>query len=130
MSNKKRLGFIIIGLIVVCTTLVFAGKAYELICKSCGYKAEVRFGGGKQFDQLTGFCVQCGDFVYIRWGRNEKKPEPLGRVWNPATGESSPVYACPECGRPFLAISSIHDMKHCPKCDKETLESKLKMIID
>ena len=130
MSNKKMLGFIIIGLIVVCTTLVFAGKAYELICKSCGYKAELEFGGGKQFGQITGFCVECDDFVYIRWSRNEKKPEPMGRVWSPATGESNPVCACPACGKPFLAISSIEDVKQCPKCNKETLESKLKMIID
>ena len=130
MSNKKRWGFIIIGFIFGCTTMVFAEKADELICKSCGYRAEVEFGGGKQFNQMTGFCVECDDFVYIRWNRDEKKPEPLGQVWNPATGESHPVYACPECGKPFLAIPSIHDVKHCPKCDKETLESKLKMIID
>lgn len=130
MSMKKRILYFIIAMTVVFSTLVFAGKAYELICKSCGYKAEVEFGGGKQFDQLTGFCVECDDFVYIRWKRDEKKPEPLGWVWNPATGESSPVYECPECGKPFLAISSIHDVKHCPKCRKETLESKLKMIID
>ncbi len=55
----------------------FAGMDYSMKCKNCGFTCRVKIGGGMGFNQITGFCVETGKFVYLQWKRGEKKPEPM-----------------------------------------------------
>ena len=132
MSRKKVFLSVLMFTTVGCVTILFAGQVFEILCKdkACGFKSTVSFGGGKMFDKITGFCVECDEFVYITRDRREKKPESLGTIWDPSSGKTRELYPCPECGKPFLTISSIKDVKHCPKCMKATIEYKLKALID
>ena len=129
MFYKQYILSIVILLIV---GVALAGAAYEVVCanKGCGFKETVRFGGSKRFDMITGYCAACEEFVYITWDRREQAPEPMGQVWDSASGKTLSVYACPNCDESFLSIPSILDLKHCPQCGQAALEHKLKAVID
>jgi hypothetical protein len=113
-----------------------AGMDYAMKCESCGFEADVRIGGGRKFEQITGFCANSMKFVYLRWKRGEKGPEPIGKVWDSAAGKTIDVHKCPDCSKPFLAIQ-VKDANrkspgfdHCPKCGKQTFRGKLKLLYD
>lgn len=114
---------VILQLFVV-SSFVVAGQGYEVVCKNedCGFKSEVSFGGGKAFSKITGFCVPCDKFVYITWKRNKKEPEPVNYVCDAGSGKTIPLYSCPLCGKPFMPIMDIQELKYCPHCGKETLK--------
>jgi uncharacterized protein YbaR (Trm112 family) len=96
----------------------------------CGYSTEVVFGGGMFFDQAVGYCRKCKRFVSVHWTRPgaannmppqmqvTPKPDPLGEVWDSATGHVLTVYACPHCKGPFAEIKKRDDLTHCPACNK------------
>ncbi|MDP2895840.1 MAG: hypothetical protein Q8Q12_04685 [bacterium] len=130
MLNKKRILVIALACMLPLAA-VLAGSQYDLVCKNkdCNYKGSIGIGGGFQFEQLTGYCLNCKDFVSLSWNREQKKPEPL-KVWNPTTGQAMLLYRCPKCQNPFLPIEKIEDLKHCPKCNKATLEHNLTIYYD
>jgi len=80
------------------------------------------------FNQITGFCVETGKFVYLQWKRGEKKPEPMAKVWDSATGKMIELYKCPDCPQPFIPLRrKANDadgpgFEHCPKCGKQTFQ--------
>ena len=130
MLNKKRI--LAVGLaFMLPLAAVLAGSQYDLVCKNkdCNYKGSIGIGGGFQFEQVTGYCLNCKDFVSLSWNREQKKPEPL-KVWNPTTGQAMLLYKCPKCQTPFLPIEKIEDLKRCPKCNKATLEHNLTILYD
>jgi hypothetical protein len=111
--------------------------------RPCGYESEVTFGGGMMFEQITGYCRHCKKFVYLQWTRENlpagvdikavRRPEPLGEVWDSATGKIMTVYACPTCKGPFLPIKNADELKCCPVCNKPHFavdKSKPEMAID
>lgn len=109
--------------------LVYAGSGYRLNCpeEACEYEGMVTFGGGRMFEQKTAYCCACKKFVYLRWSRGGRpgfdgkvklKPEPLGQVWDSATGRVLTLYACPECQAPAAEIPTRKDLKVCPQCNK------------
>jgi DNA-directed RNA polymerase subunit RPC12/RpoP len=103
-----------------------AGTDYPMKCTNCGFACRVQIGGGRGFEQMTGFCVERGEFVYLQWDRGTKKPEPVATVWDSATGETIELYKCPDCPKPFLPLRrKMADrngpgFQHCPKCGKQT----------
>ncbi|MCL5036344.1 MAG: hypothetical protein M1269_04410 [Chloroflexi bacterium] len=119
-----------------------AGTGYRIKCenKSCIYSSNVNFGGGMGFNQITGYCVHCKGFVYLTWYREgwkwkkgntpDKAPMPLGKVWCPNTGQVKNLYKCPHCGKPFMEIYSIEELKYCPRCSKETIKYKEGILYD
>ena len=78
--------------------------------------------------RITGFCVETGKFVYLQWKRGEKKPEPMAKLWDSATGEMIEIYKCPDCPQPFIPLRrKANDadgpgFDHCPKCGKQTFQ--------
>ncbi len=146
MSNKKR-GFLIgVALTVwVCYPMtILAGSVYELACenKGCYYADHVSFGGGMRFEQITGYCVSSGKFVYLNWDRerlpkggpkervSKPKPSPVGHIWLPSTGQYIPLYQSKDCPQPFIPIHSVEELKFCPKCNQPTLKSKRSLFFD
>ena len=136
---------------------VYAGQGLAMKCqaqpekdaatgktgKPCGYEAEVRFGGGMFFSQVTGYCRACKKFVYLSWteARGEMpagmkvtpRPAPLGEVWDASTGKVMTIHACPTCKGPFLEIKNADELKYCPACNKPHFvvdKSKPEMAID
>jgi len=130
MLNKKRI--LAVGLaFMLPLAAVLAGSQYDLVCKNkdCNYKGSIGIGGGFQFEQVTGYCLNCKDFVSLSWNREQKKPQPL-KVWNPATGQVMLLHKCPKCQNPFLPIEKIENLKYCPKCNTATLEHDLTILYD
>ena len=65
-------------LTVALTKNLPAGDGYEVSSKS-GDKVvtyRVNFGGGKRFEQHTGFDPASKKFVYLSWTRGEPSPKP------------------------------------------------------
>jgi DNA-directed RNA polymerase subunit RPC12/RpoP len=130
--SRFSLGVLVLSVICLASAaVVLAGTGFDLTCtnKDCGYKGNAQFGGGRQFEQISGFCVRDNQFVYVRWKRSDKAPAPL-KIWNPTDGTFVELYKCPTCGDPFLPIKTVEDVKYCPKCNRPTLESKRVVAYD
>lgn len=125
-----------VGLVL---TAALAATGYRLKCadKDCKYETRVTFGPTKLTTRVTGWCVKCAKFQTVSWinrefaGQPAEKPiEPLGKVWDPESGQTKAVYACPACKGPMLEIGSGKELKHCPKCGGEKVELRAEMAID
>ena len=123
-----RISFLSLTILLVSAMAAVAGTGYPMKCKNCGFASDVLIGGGKDFEQVTGFCLESGKFVYLQWKRGEKKPAPMAKVWDSATGKMIEVYKCPDCPQPFIPLRrKANDadgpgFDHCPKCGKQTFQ--------
>jgi hypothetical protein len=139
----KKTTLMALAIVVASATVSFAGTGYPMKCGKCGFEAEVLIGGGMMFEQMTGFCVESGKFVYLQWERGKKKPEPVAEVWDSSTGKTIELYKFPECPQPIMPLQlDAADQegpgfnpgfKHCPKCGKPKFqvdESKGIMAFD
>jgi len=133
------------GLSMKCQAKPDKDPATGKAAKPCGYEAQVTFGGGMFFNQITGYCRACKKFVYLSWTRDNLPPQmkdrikvrprpvPLGEVWNAQTGEILTIHACPACKGPFLEIKKADELKYCPACNKPHFvidKTKPRMAID
>ena len=124
----QRTSLMALAVVLIPAMTVLAGTGYPMECKKCGFSAEVMIGGGMRFEQITGFCVESGKFVYLQWNRGTKKPEPIAKLWDSATGKMIELYKCPDCPTPFTPLRlKDADMdgpgfNHCPKCGKKTFK--------
>ena len=133
MSKRRIIRFSVsIAVLMATTSIVFAGTTYVVSCqnKACDWEGTVSLGGGKRFRTITGYCVQCGKFVCLRWKRNERAPEPLCRIWDLETGRMMALYKCSDCDKPFAPIDSIAAAKHCPKCKQASLTASMRRRYD
>jgi hypothetical protein len=131
MKNLRSFLFIAL-ILIVSETLAFAGSSYAVVCNSitCYFSDSIGLGGGFIFHQISGYCTECQQFVSITWRRLEPKPAPIGHVWDSLSGAQQPIYACPNCGKPFSEIKEIEDLIHCPKCHKPSLDKIPMMLYD
>ena len=124
MTKKTLLAAL--AIVILPAMAALAGTIYPMKCTNCGYSAEVQMGGGMRFEQITGFCADSMKFVYLRWNRGEKKPEPIAQVWDSASGEKIDVYKCPDCPKAFIPLrgkqTEALSFDHCPKCGKQTFQ--------
>jgi hypothetical protein len=144
VNRSRRLLFL--GLAAAALLLgpaIRAGVMGEFTCsnKDCNFKAQLSFGGGFMFEQVTGYCCKCEKFVYLNWPRPAARgrtlpatrpaapPAPLGKIWDPLSGESKTIYKCPTCGGPFLPVN-FDQLKHCPKCGQEHVQFKRTIMFD
>ena len=132
----KKILLVALAIVLSQAMVAFAGMGYTMKCSNCGYSSAVQVGGGMQFEQITGFCMDSMKFVYLRWNRGEKKPEPIFTIWDSATGEKIGVYKCPDCPKPFMPLRAKQadaegpGFDRCPKCGKQTFQvDKSKGII-
>ena len=91
---------------------------------------EVKFGGGKKFEQLTAFDPASKKFVYLQWDRDGSKPEPCGSIWDYKTGDTISLYKFPGVAQPLPVIPSIGDLKICPKTGTKILSKERTIIFD
>jgi hypothetical protein len=135
----KKTTLMALAIVFACVSISFAGTGYPMKCGKCGFEAEVMIGGGRRFEQLTGFCVESGKFVYLTWDRGAKQPEPMAKVWDSATGKVIELYKFPDCPQPIMPLQldaadrEGPGFKHCPKCGKPTFhidKSKGIMMFD
>lgn len=125
-----------LGGVLLSASAAWAGMDYPMKCSNCGYATRVQIGGGRGFGQISGFCVESQKFVYLKWNRGAKKPEPAAKVWDSTSGEMLEIYTCPECPKPFVPLrlkaanAGGPGFDHCPKCGKPTFQvEKSKGII-
>ena len=69
-----RTSFLALAFLLVPALAAFAGMDYPMKCKNCGFTCRVQIGGGMGFEQITGFCVEAGKFVYLQWKRGRRSP--------------------------------------------------------
>ncbi|MBN8420169.1 MAG: hypothetical protein J0L73_14730 [Verrucomicrobia bacterium] len=111
---------------------VRAGSLYEVRCETsmCGFKTTLGIGGGRLFDQASGYCWKCGKTASVTWKREQEKSPLHLKFWDALCGRMREVFTCPTCKGPFVMIEQIEDMKHCPKCGKTSLKTKLTVMYD
>jgi len=124
----KLTSLMALALVLLPAVVAVAGTGYPMKCEHCGFSSTVLIGGGKAFEQITGFCVESGKFVYLQWKRGTKKPDPVAKVWDSATGKTLELYKCPDCPHLFIPLRlKAADMdgpgfNRCPKCGKKTFK--------
>lgn len=106
-----------------CTLITFAGEIHTFNCTNtkCNFKAVVFCGGGDAVAKVSGYCVYCSKIVTATFPHKERMglgPHAVARIWDPATGKTLDVFACPTCKRPFAPVEK---MNYCPKCGGKTM---------
>jgi ribosomal protein L37AE/L43A len=109
-----------------------AGTQYEVKCsdEKCGFASSIGIGGGMKFEQASGFCKTCDKMVSVTWKRGEKKQPVVLSFWDALAGKVRKVFRCPKCEAPFVSVDQIAELKHCPKCGKDSLKSKRTILYD
>jgi ssDNA-binding Zn-finger/Zn-ribbon topoisomerase 1 len=130
-ENMKRI-FLFVFSIVFLAAESEAGTIHELKCgqSDCSFKSAISLGGGIKFDQASGYCHVCHEIVSVQWSRDTGKKPLMTAVWDAITGGEREVYACPDCGKGFLAVKKTEDFRHCPKCGKPGVKATIKRMFD
>jgi predicted RNA-binding Zn-ribbon protein involved in translation (DUF1610 family) len=151
----------VVALIVVYP--VAAGTGYSLKCSECGFDAFIVLASGGLDGRLghetvaVGYCCTCDQMVSVSYtaktpeDEREKLKQPLGTVFCFDNGKRYTLYACPTCGKPFIAMSTgriglgkppadadaargdaanAGAKLFCPKCGKQTLETSTRRIME
>jgi len=103
--------------------LAYAGAIRGFRCADdkCGFKAEVHSGAGRLATKVAGYCLECKTMrtvSFLRADLKTERPVPSARVWDSVTGRTLDLYPCPECNKPFAAVTR---MDYCPKCGQKTI---------
>ncbi len=109
-----------------------AGTRYEVQCatKECGFTTSIGIGGGRMFEEASGYCKKCDQVVAVTWKR-ETSPKPLPvRFWDSLAGKVREIFICPKCRDRYAKIDDIDDFTHCPKCGKKSLRAKRTLLYD
>ncbi len=125
---------------------VAAGTGCMVKCSNCDLAASLYYGSGKASRTVAvGYCCECDKFVHVGYNprtvksdeERQKLETPIGHVFCHETGTKHALYACPDCGKPFIAIDrqtfgtpSEPKKVHCPKCGKQTLENAGRLMWD
>ncbi len=122
---SKLLGLILLPLSAA------AGTQYSFSClgPQGRFEGEVSLGGGRAFEQITGFCLSKNQFVYITWKRTDPAPTPI-QVWNPNGGPLLMLYQSKDCPEPILPIRSIEQLDALPVCREGSLRFKSGILFD
>jgi hypothetical protein len=91
---------------------------------------EVKFGGGRKFEQFTAYDPASKKFVYLQWKRDGDKPAPAGAIWDHNSGATLALYRFPGVAQPLPVIPSIDDLKICPKTGSKKLTKQKHIIYD
>jgi len=109
-----------------------AGQVYRVTATRGGAPMtyEVKFGGGKLFEQWTAFDPASGTFVYLTWPRGREQPKPAGAIWDHRTGATIHLYKFPGVEQPLPVIPSVEDLKVCPLTGDKGFHITLAEIYD
>jgi hypothetical protein len=109
-----------------------AGEIYRVTATEEGKPItyDVKFGGGKLFEQWTAFDPASKKFVYLSWRRNLAEPKPAATIWDHRTGETIKLYKFPGVELPLPVIPSMKEMKVCPLTGDKEFQAKAIIAID
>lgn len=109
-----------------------AGTEHEVWCsaRGCGFRGAIGLGGGMAFEQASGVCGKCEKIVSATWKRGSGKKPRLHAVWDALTGKTRQVVRCPGCRGGFVEIESIEEFRHCPKCQRPSIRSRVSVLYD
>lgn len=123
-----------------CTTLIVAlltstalgGTGYIVTSKQGDETItyEVKFGGGRRFEQHTAYDPVSESFAYLTWNRGAEAPKPAGVIWDHETGRSIKLYKFPNVEHPLPVIPSMDAMKVCPKTGDPDFKAKAILAYD
>jgi hypothetical protein len=115
-ASPHRIAFVAMVLAIAMAPKTEAGTGYEIIAGEgkTAVQYEVRFGGGRISDQMTGYDPATKTFVYLSWKRGTDKPKPAGSIWDHTTGKTIPLYEFPGAKVPLPEIPSIDELTRCP----------------
>lgn len=111
----------------------YAGTGYEVQAKKSDGETltyQVKFGGGRQFDQFTAFDPTSKSFVYLTWNRRETAPEPVSTIFDHTTGKTIPLYKFPEAKHPLPVIPSMEEMKVSPLTGDQAFKATRRIAYD
>ncbi len=114
--------FIIVSILALATAGAKAGTLYELKCvqPDCDFLSVISLGGGRKFDQASGYCQQCRSIVSVEWNRDSGE-RPLSAVWDAISGGLREVFSCPDCKKGVLAVEEIEDFAIVPNAGRRGL---------
>lgn len=109
-----------------------AGTGYDLRCEDakCGFTASIGIGGGRLFEEASGYCPKCAKVVSVTWKRDGKPKSAPVRFWDALTGGLREIFRCQKCQGPFVKVEQIEEFKHCPKCGKASLKARRTVLYD
>ncbi len=109
-----------------------AGTGYDVRCEDakCGFTTSIGIGGGRMFEEASGYCTKCAKSVSVTWPRGEKPKAAAVRFWDAITGRVRELFRCKTCQEPFVRITQIEELKHCPKCGKASLKARRTVMYD
>lgn len=109
-----------------------AGSLYEVRCTTaeCGFVARIGIGGGRKFEEASGYCTKCEKVASVTWPRGEKPETAPVRFWDGLVGRLREVFRCKTCHAPFVKLEAPEELKFCPKCGKESLKAKRTILYD
>lgn len=116
-----------------CASMASAGTGYEVTAQDKEGKEmtyQVKFGGGRMFEQFTAFDPGSKSFVYLTWNRRDQAPEPASVIFNHATGELTPLYEFPGAKHPLPVIPSMEAMKVCPFTGDKEFKATARIAYD
>jgi hypothetical protein len=105
-----------VAILVLTASTSLAGTGYKVTSKQGDKEVtyDVKFGGGRRFEQWTAFDPASKKFVYVQWPRGEAEPKPAATIWDHRTGETVKLYKFPGVESPLPVIPSVEAMKICP----------------
>lgn len=111
-----RMAILALAALALLVSAADAGTGYKVTAKKGDETItyDVKFGGGRRFEQWTAFDPASKKFVYLDWTRGEAEPKPAAAVWDHRTGEAVKLYKFPGVDHPLPVIPSIEEMKVCP----------------
>jgi hypothetical protein len=111
--------------------LAHAGAGYEFTCTGPDgeYKGHINLGGGRAFEQITGYCIATAKFVSLSWKRQESPPQPV-QVWDPRSGETLSLYPVKECPAPVAPIRHVEELRNLPPCAGKEFRHRRGMMYD
>jgi hypothetical protein len=115
-------GFIV-GLFVAGRT--FAGDIYRLTSADGKTSYKANFGRGKRVQLITAFDPRSKKFVNLSYPADKPRPEPVGRIWDHASGRMLSLFKFPDVEQPLPEIPSVKDLKYFPLTDSDRFDVKL-----
>jgi hypothetical protein len=121
-----------VAVVALTASISYAGTGYTVTAKQ-GEKEvtyEVKFGGGRRFEQWTAFDPASKQFVYLQWPRGAAEPKPAATVWDHRTGETLKLYKFPGVESPLPVIPSVEEMKVCPLTGDKAFKAVARLAYD
>jgi len=76
--------------------------------------------------------MSCSEYDNSSTNENKifKPTKPVGKIWSFYDNETIEIFNCPVCNNICNEIKSPEKMKYCPKCQNNTLKSRISAWTD